>query len=107
MDLPGYQWGAGHAMELAYLWPSFNNGYSLYDLLTPAQLQLSHQMVEWWGAFTKFGAPEAPGQPFWPTDNGGQLMSLRPGDQSQVISGATFGTEHQCSFWDAHPSALG
>ena len=107
MDLPGYQWGAGHAMELAYLWPSFNNGYSLYDLLTPAQLQLSHQMVEWWGAFTKFGAPEAPGQPFWPTDNGGQLMSLRPGDQSQVISGATFGAEHQCSFWDAHPSALG
>jgi carboxylesterase type B len=107
MDLPGYQWGAGHAMELAYLWPSFNNGYSLYDLLTPAQLQLSHQMVEWWGAFAKFGAPEAPGQPFWPTDNGGQLMSLRPGDQSQVISGATFGAEHQCSFWDAHPSALG
>ena len=38
-------WGAGHAMELAYLWPSFNNGYSLYDLLTPAQLQLSRQMV--------------------------------------------------------------
>ena len=58
--------------EFAYLWPSFNNGYSLYDLLTPAQLQLSHQMVEWWGAFTKFGAPEAPGQPFWPTDNGGR-----------------------------------
>jgi para-nitrobenzyl esterase len=107
MDLPGYQWGAGHAMELAYLWPSFNNGYSLYDLLTPAQLQLSHQMVEWWGAFTKFGAPEVPGQPYWPTDNHGELMSLRPGDQSQTISGATFGAEHQCSFWDANPSALG
>jgi carboxylesterase type B len=107
MDLPGYQWGAGHAMELAYLWPSFNNGYSLYDLLTPAQLQLSHQMVEWWGAFTRFGVPEVPGQPFWPTANGGQVMSLRPGDQSQTISGATFGAEHQCSFWDAHPSALG
>jgi carboxylesterase type B len=42
-DYPGYQWGAGHAMELAYLWPSFNNGYSLYDLLTPAQLELSRQ----------------------------------------------------------------
>ena len=82
-------------------------GMWLYDLLTPAQLQLSHQMVEWWGAFTKFGAPVVPGQPFWPTDNHGQLMSLRPGDQSQVISGATFGAEHQCSFWDANPSALG
>ena len=32
-------------MELAYLWPSFNNGFSLYDLLTPAQLELSRQMV--------------------------------------------------------------
>jgi carboxylesterase type B len=27
-DLPGYQWGAGHAMELAYLWPSFTKGFS-------------------------------------------------------------------------------
>jgi len=26
---PGYEWGAGHAMELAYLWPSFTNGFSL------------------------------------------------------------------------------
>jgi len=107
MDLPGYQWGAGHAMELAYLWPSFNNGFSLYDLLTPAQLQLSHQMVVQWGAFTRSGAPEAPGQPFWPAYTSGQLMSLRPGGQSRTISGATFGAEHQCGFWDANPSALG
>ena len=47
-------------MELAYLWPSFNNGYSLYDLPTPAQLQ-----------------------------------------QTQTITAATFGAEHQCSFWEA------
>ena len=25
-SLPGYMWGAGHAMELAYMWPSFDNG---------------------------------------------------------------------------------
>jgi carboxylesterase type B len=107
MDLPGYQWGAGHAMELAYLWPSFNNGYSLYDLLTPAQLQLSHQMVEWWGAFARLGAPETPGQPFWPTYASRLLMSLRPGDQSRTIPAAEFGAEHQCGFWDANPSYLG
>ena len=65
-DLPGYQWGAGHAMELAYLWPSFGNGTSLYDQLTPAQLELSHQMIVWWGAFARLGAPDAPGQPYWP-----------------------------------------
>jgi para-nitrobenzyl esterase len=100
-DHPGYQWGAGHAMELAYLWPSFNNGYSLYDLLTPAQLELSRQMVRYWGAFVTTGRPQVPGQPAWPRYSSGQLMSLRPGNQTQTISAAAFGAEHQCSFWDA------
>jgi para-nitrobenzyl esterase len=100
-DHPGYQWGAGHAMELAYLWPSFNNGYSLYDLLTPAQLELSQQMVKYWGAFVTAGRPEVAGQPAWPNYTSGQLLSLRPGDQTRLISAATFGAEHQCSFWDA------
>jgi para-nitrobenzyl esterase len=88
-------------MELAYLWPSFNNGYSLYDLLTPAQLELSQQMVRYWGAFVTTGRPEVPGQPAWPRYTSGQVMSLRPGDQSQSIGAATFGAEHQCSFWNA------
>ena len=100
-DLPGYQWGAGHAMELAYLWPSFGNGTSLYDQLTPAQLQLSHQMVVWWGAFTRLGVPEAPGQPSWPAYTSRQLMSLRPGGQSAAIPAATFAAQHQCGFWNA------
>jgi para-nitrobenzyl esterase len=100
-DHPGYQWGAGHAMELAYLWPSFNNGFSLYDLLTPAQLELSQQMVRYWGAFTAFGAPEVPGQPRWPRYTSSQLMSLRPGGQTQTITAGTFAAEHQCSFWNA------
>ena len=54
-------------MELAYLWPSFDNGFSLYDLLTPAQLELSHQMVVWWGAFARLShVPVAPGPQAWP-----------------------------------------
>jgi para-nitrobenzyl esterase len=100
-DHPGYQWGAGHAMELAYLWPSFNNGFSLYDLLTPAQRELSRQMIRYWGAFVRTGRPEAAGQPYWPRYASGQLMSLRPGGQSRTISAAAFGAEHQCSFWNA------
>jgi para-nitrobenzyl esterase len=100
-DHPGYQWGAGHAMELAYLWPSFNNGFSLYDLLTPAQLELSRQMIRYWGAFVATGRPEVAGQPAWPRYSGGQLMSLRPGEATRTISAAAFGAEHQCSFWNA------
>jgi carboxylesterase type B len=103
-SLPGYQWGAGHARDLAYLWPSFNNGFSLYDLLTPAQLRLSRQMVTWWGAFTRLGAPEAPGQPAWPSYTSGRLMSLRPGDRSRTIPAATFAADHQCAFWNAQPA---
>ena len=103
-SLPGYQWGAGHAMELAYLWPSFTNGYSLSAEFTPAQRELSRQMVAYWGAFTRDGSPNAAGQPRWPAYSpaGGQarLMSLRPGDQTQTITGATFATQHQCSFWN-------
>jgi para-nitrobenzyl esterase len=100
-DHPGYQWGAGHAMELAYLWPSFTNGFSLYDELTPAQLELSRQMVRYWGAFTAAGAPEVPGQPGWPQYASGRLMSLRHGDQTQTITAGAYGAEHQCSFWNA------
>ena len=105
-NLPGYQWGAGHAMELAYLWPSFNNGFSLYDLLTPAQLELSRQMVVWWGAFTRYHAPVAPGQPAWPPYTSRRLMSLRPGGQSQTISAGTYAAEHQCAFWNAASRSL-
>ncbi|MGH3170721.1 MAG: carboxylesterase/lipase family protein, partial [Trebonia sp.] len=108
-SLPGYQWGAGHAMELAYLWPSFTNGYSLYAELTPAQLTLSRQMLAYWGAFTKSGSPDVPGQPAWPAYSatagaGARLMSLQPGDQTHAITGAVFGAEHQCSFWNGAAS---
>lgn len=104
-SVPGYQWGAGHAMELAYLWPSFTNGFSLSAEFTPAQQELSAQMVAYWGAFTKAGTPEAAGQPAWPAYSAGagahaKLMSLRPGGQSRTIDAATFGAQHQCTFWD-------
>ncbi|MFZ1996276.1 MAG: carboxylesterase family protein [Solirubrobacteraceae bacterium] len=106
-QVPGYQWGAGHAMELAYMWPSFNNGFSLYDEFTPAQKQLSDQMVRWWGAFARFGAPLVHGQPYWPSYQRDQIMSLRPGDQSTPISNAEFGAEHNCTFWASIPGAVG
>ena len=106
-NVPGYMWGAGHAMELAYMWPSFNNGFSLFDELTPAQLQLSHQMVRWWGAFARFGAPLVHGQPLWPSYQRDEIMSLRPGDASQTIPNSEFGAEHNCAFWNSIPGAIG
>ena len=100
-DPPGYQWGAGHAMELAYLWPSFSNGFSLYAELTDAQLRLSRQMIAYWGAFVRDGSPAAARQPAWPPVRAGQLMSLRPGGRSHPITAAAFAAEHQCGFWNS------
>jgi para-nitrobenzyl esterase len=97
---PGYQWGAGHAMELAYMWPSFTNGFSLYAELTGAQLRLSRQMIAYWGAFVRNGTPAAAGQPFWPSYRTGLLMSLRPGGRSRAITAAAFAAAHQCGFWN-------
>jgi hypothetical protein len=79
VSAPCCGWTPGTPWNWPYLWPSFNHGYSLYDLLTTAQLELSRPMVRYWGA----------------------LMSLRPGGQTQTIPAGTFAVEHQCSFWDA------
>jgi carboxylesterase type B len=99
---PGYMWGAGHAMELAYMWPSFDNGIPLAAQFTPAQQQLSDEMVRYWGAFTRFGAPFVRGQAFWPPYAHGQrVLSLRPGGQTTPISDADYAAEHKCAFWEA------
>lgn len=103
-NLPGYMWGAGHAMELAYMWPSFDNGTPLYPQLTPAQLELSNWMVRYWGAFARFGAPFVRGQTFWPPYQSGRMLSLRQDSGSVPISDAEFGAEHNCSFWNSLPA---
>ncbi|MGE5293126.1 MAG: carboxylesterase/lipase family protein [Micromonosporaceae bacterium] len=98
---PGYQWGAGHAMELAYMWPSFTNGFSLYAELNDAQRRLSRQMIAYWGAFVRNGSPAVAGQPAWPAYRSQRIMSLRPGGNSRAIPAAAFAAQHHCAFWNA------
>lgn len=84
--------GASHSLELRYL---FDVGDA--SAPTPAQVTLGEQMVDYWSAFVKKGAPEVDGQPPWPTFAGaGEVMSLQP-DGSRVIG--DFAAEHQCTFW--------
>ncbi len=108
-NYPGYHWGSGHAMELAYLWPSFNNGIPLYAQLTPAQRKLSNEMVRYWGAMAAGRAPVVAGQPPWPQFGPSQeILSLRPGDATRPISLAAYRQEHNCAFWNAlgYPQTL-
>ncbi len=96
----GYVWGAGHAAELAYLWPSFDNGTPIAPTFNAAERQLSRQMIAYWGGFVKHGRPTATGQPTWPALNNTQdLLSLRAGNTSTVITDTAFSTEHTCGFW--------
>lgn len=88
--------GASHSLELRYL---FDVGGA--PPLSPDQQQLSNQMIDYWTAFVRSGAPDVDGAPDWPAVSGSaSWMSLRP-DGSRMVT--SFGSEHQCDFWAGLP----
>jgi carboxylesterase type B len=100
--IPGYVWGAGHAAELAYLFPSFDNGTPIAPTFDAAERQLARNMVQYWGGFVFHGSPNFHGQAHWPRyDTTSRIMSLRVGGRSQTIAKATYRREHKCDFWDS------
>jgi para-nitrobenzyl esterase len=110
--IPGYVWGAGHAAELAYIWPSFDNGTPIAQQFDASELRLAREMVQYWGAFTRHGKPRVPDQPAWPRynqhghtylDRHGKILSLRAGGRSTAVNDATYAAEHQCRFWSTMP----
>lgn len=106
VPIPGFVWGAGHAAELAYLFPSFDNGTPIAPTFDAGERQLARNMVQYWGAFVFNGKPSAQGQANWPRYNTThQIMSLRVSGQSALISERSFRQEHQCGFWDSIPTA--
>ena len=100
--IPGYVWGAGHAAELAYLFPSFDNGTPIAPTFNAAQRQLSRNMIQYWGGFVFRGSPNFHGQAHWPRfDKTSRIMSLRPGGRNRTITVREFRAEHQCAFWNS------
>jgi para-nitrobenzyl esterase len=96
-----YEWGAGHAAELAYLFPSFNNGEPIAPLFNAGERVLAESMKGHWGAFVKQGVPGDKTGVTWPIFNAaGQVMSLHPNDRSFVLSTEMFDREHNCKFWE-------
>ncbi len=105
-DLQGYVWGAGHAAELPYLFPSFDNGTPIAPTFNAGERELARDMVQYWGGFVFHAHPEAQGRATWPGYNAThRIMSLRAGGRSTTISEATYRGEHQCDFWESLPSA--
>jgi carboxylesterase type B len=102
--IPGYVWGAGHAAELAYLFPSFDNGTPIAPTFDAAERQLSRDMIQYWAGFVFSGHPGGHGLAPWPAINVSQrILSLRPGGRSTTISVASYRHEHQCGFWESLP----
>ena len=95
-----YEWGAGHAAELAYLFPSFNNGEPITPLFNAGERALGESMKGDWGAFVRQGVPSDKTDAAWPIFNAaGQLKSLHANDRSFVLSTEQFNREHNCKFW--------
>ena len=98
----GYEWGAGHAAELAYLFPSFNNGTPIAPTFDRAERRLATEMKRYWGAFATLGRPQVAGQARWPRyDRRQVVLDLLAGGESRTITDAAWSARHQCAFWDS------
>ena len=86
--------GAGHALELRYL---FDMGGA--PPLNVAQRVLADQMIAYWSRFVTTGAPDVEGQPAWPRldPQRPQRLSLQTGAPVVVDD---FAQRHHCGFWD-------
>ena len=98
-----YQWGAGHAAELAYLFPSFNNGEPIAPLFNEGERSLASSMKSYWGAFVKQGVPsDKNGVCLAPVQRRG-AGSVAPGRRRilRALDGNIQSSEHDCEFWEA------
>jgi para-nitrobenzyl esterase len=89
--LPGFDSGAPHGSDSAYIWPS-------NTVLNDQQKQLSLEIVRYLGEFVKSGRPQAQGQANWPSFRTGRVMSQRLGG-SETISRRVFDADHHCGMW--------
>ncbi|MEV6483643.1 carboxylesterase family protein [Streptomyces sp. NPDC051576] len=103
--------GAIHVDDLGYIWDYLGQTLPYDD----DQLELSRQMITYWGDFAASGDPNGARTPNWPTYKPatGALMSLKacdtdpasnkaPAACSKVSDG--FAAEHDLDFWASLPS---
>lgn len=99
--IPGYEWGAGHAAELPYLFPGFDNGTPIASTFDAAERRLAAEMKDRWGRFVTKGSATA-ALPGWPRfDRTGAVLALRAGGQSAVVPLDEVAAAHRCDFWSA------
>ncbi|CAM5261186.1 Carboxylesterase type B domain-containing protein OS=Streptomyces aurantiogriseus OX=66870 GN=GCM10010251_82750 PE=4 SV=1 [Streptomyces aurantiogriseus] len=103
--------GAVHVDDLGYIWDYLGQTLPYDD----DQLELSRQMIGYWGRFAAQGDPNGSGEPSWPKYRvkAGELMSLVACDTSPASGAAPaacsrasrdFAEEHNLDFWGSLPS---
>jgi carboxylesterase type B len=103
--IAGYQWGAGHATELTYLYPLHDGGV-VASGFTPDESKIADAMARYWGAFVIQGEPRAAGLPAWPLYTSGQgLLNFGEGGKVELMPEAAYRTEHKCDFWNQFANA--
>jgi para-nitrobenzyl esterase len=87
------RWGAYHAAEIQYLFPTTRAGVTY----TADQEALKTQMVSYWTQFAKNGNPNGTG-PTWTQYSvaNDTHMSLEPGTSRSITD---FAARHHCAFW--------
>ncbi|WP_229713960.1 carboxylesterase family protein [Streptomyces fuscichromogenes] len=103
--------GAIHVDDLGSIWEYLGQTLPYAD----DQLELSHQMISYWGQFAASGSPNGPRTPNWPTydPKSGALMSLKACDSDPATNRAPaacskvstgFAAEHDLAFWAGLPT---
>lgn len=65
------------------------------------QQVLQDQELAFVTAFARNGNPNTNGVPVWPKlNNSGEVMSLQPAGDSELVSTAEMAAQHNCAFWD-------
>lgn len=92
-----YPFGATHVNDLGYLWDYLGTALPF----STQQVDLSNQMISYWGSFAKNGDPNTSLAPSWPTyKSQGNLLQFKA-PSAERVSHAQIDSEHNCTLWDA------
>lgn len=103
-EVEGWKFGAAHGAEVPYLFPRHDGIDEASRKFDAGQRQLSDDMIRYWGAFVRSGAPRVDGLPDWPQFGKEQkAMMLRPAGKSGIVTSEEISKDHQCDFWTSMP----
>lgn len=99
--VPGFEFGAAHALEIGYLLASEETIFQFGA--TEEQFELANYMADYWTSFAKYGDPNPTSgdAPFWPVYAPGveqRLLRLLP-PKPEAFAASDFHSYHKCDLY--------